>query len=243
MPTATPTAATAGASSPTCAPPRARSAARSHAFEVFADVAPATTPRARRALRLARVGRPARRGASVRRCRCPTPPGCAPFWAQADPTVSSLQLERVRHRHRPPRRRPRPGGRRTPVADAGPPTTAWPPSTPSTTRRSRSSWPPRSGSSTPCTTSAPRPPPCSSASARTSPPTGWSRSRRAAEGETMRAARLRPLPRPARAGRSSARRPSTPTCGAWPTSSRTTAAGASTSRTTRRRPSSSGAAT
>jgi hypothetical protein len=65
-----------------------------HAFEVFEDVAPATSPRAielcdwlgAHALRDGGVpfGLPIADAA-----------GCAPFWAQADPTVSSLQITAI----------------------------------------------------------------------------------------------------------------------------------------------------
>ena len=45
-PIATPTAATAGAWSPTCATARSQPGPALHAFEVFEDIAPATSPRA-----------------------------------------------------------------------------------------------------------------------------------------------------------------------------------------------------
>jgi hypothetical protein len=61
-----------------------------HAFEVFEDVAPATTPRAAElcdwldTVTLTDGGLPF--ALPVK-----DPTGCAPFWAQADPTVSTLQ--------------------------------------------------------------------------------------------------------------------------------------------------------
>jgi hypothetical protein len=62
-----------------------------HAFEVFADVAPATSPRALELCDwLASVALPD--GGLPFGLRMSDPTGSAPFWAQADPTVSSLQL-------------------------------------------------------------------------------------------------------------------------------------------------------
>jgi hypothetical protein len=61
-----------------------------HALEVFADVAPATTPRAVQvcdwlaSVTLADGGLPFALPIA-------DPAGCAPFWAEADPTVSTLQ--------------------------------------------------------------------------------------------------------------------------------------------------------
>jgi hypothetical protein len=65
-----------------------------HAFEVFEDVIPATTPRAVElcdwlaSVSLPDGGLPFARLVS-------DSAGCAPFWAQADPTVSSLQITAV----------------------------------------------------------------------------------------------------------------------------------------------------
>jgi hypothetical protein len=62
-----------------------------HAFEAFADVAPATTPRAAElcdwlgSVTLADGGLPFALPVG-------DPAACAPFWASADPTVSSLQI-------------------------------------------------------------------------------------------------------------------------------------------------------
>jgi hypothetical protein len=62
-----------------------------HAFEAFADVAPATTPRAAElcdwlgSVTLADGGLPFALPVG-------DPAACAPFWANADPTVSSLQI-------------------------------------------------------------------------------------------------------------------------------------------------------
>jgi hypothetical protein len=62
-----------------------------HAFEVFADVAPATSPRALELCDwLASVALPD--GGLPFGLPVSDPTGSAPFWAQADPTVSSLQL-------------------------------------------------------------------------------------------------------------------------------------------------------
>jgi hypothetical protein len=62
-----------------------------HAFEVFADVAPATTPRAAElAAWLDSVTLPD--GGLPFGLPIADPAGSAPFWAQADSTVSSLQL-------------------------------------------------------------------------------------------------------------------------------------------------------
>jgi hypothetical protein len=62
-----------------------------HAFEVFADVAPATSPRAVELCDwLASVALPD--GGLPFGLPMAEPTGSAPFWAQADPTVSSLQL-------------------------------------------------------------------------------------------------------------------------------------------------------
>jgi hypothetical protein len=62
-----------------------------HAFEVFADVGPATSPRALELCEwLASVALPD--GGLPFGLPMSNPAGSAPFWAQADPTVSSLQL-------------------------------------------------------------------------------------------------------------------------------------------------------
>jgi hypothetical protein len=61
-----------------------------HALEVFADVAPATTPRAVEVCDwLAGITLPD--GGVPFALPVSDAAGCAPFWAQADPTVSSLQ--------------------------------------------------------------------------------------------------------------------------------------------------------
>jgi hypothetical protein len=61
-----------------------------HAFEAFEDVAPATTPRARELCDwLAGITLPD--GGVPFALPVRDPAGCAPFWAQADPTVSALQ--------------------------------------------------------------------------------------------------------------------------------------------------------
>lgn len=65
-----------------------------HAFEVFAEIAPATSPRAVElcdwldSVTLPDGGVPF--GLPV-----PDPAGCAPFWANADPVVSSLQITAI----------------------------------------------------------------------------------------------------------------------------------------------------
>jgi hypothetical protein len=62
-----------------------------HAFEAFADVAPATSPRALELCDwLASVALPD--GGLPFGLPMSDPAGSAPFWARADPTVSSLQL-------------------------------------------------------------------------------------------------------------------------------------------------------
>lgn len=65
-----------------------------HAFEAFADVLPATTPRARELCDwLAAVTLPD--GGLPFALPVPDPAACAPFWAQADATRSSLQITSV----------------------------------------------------------------------------------------------------------------------------------------------------
>jgi hypothetical protein len=65
-----------------------------HAFEVFAEVGPLTTPRAVElcdwldSVTLADGGMPFAVPVT-------NPAGCAPFWAEADPTVSALQISAV----------------------------------------------------------------------------------------------------------------------------------------------------
>ena len=62
-----------------------------HAFEVFDDIAPATSPRAVELCDwLASVALPD--GGLPFALPVSDPTGCAPFWAQADPTASSLQI-------------------------------------------------------------------------------------------------------------------------------------------------------
>ncbi|SDF60723.1 hypothetical protein SAMN05660485_03740 [Blastococcus fimeti] len=65
-----------------------------HALEAFADLAPATTPRAAEVCDwLASVMLPD--GGLPFALPVPDPAACAPFWAQADPTTSSLQITAV----------------------------------------------------------------------------------------------------------------------------------------------------
>src|SRR4051812_30778053 len=65
-----------------------------HAFEVFEDIAPATTPWAVELCDwLASVTRPD--GGLPFALPVDDPAGCAPFWAEADPAVSSLQITAV----------------------------------------------------------------------------------------------------------------------------------------------------
>jgi hypothetical protein len=65
-----------------------------HAFEVFEDIIPATTPRAVELCDwLASVSLPD--GGLPFALPVDDPAGCAPFWAQADPTVPSLQITTV----------------------------------------------------------------------------------------------------------------------------------------------------
>jgi hypothetical protein len=62
-----------------------------HAFEAFADAAPLTTPRARQLCDwLAAVSLPD--GGVPFALPLADPTACAPFWVDADPTVSSLQI-------------------------------------------------------------------------------------------------------------------------------------------------------
>jgi hypothetical protein len=65
-----------------------------HALEAFADLAPATTPRAVQVCDwLASVTLPD--GGLPFALPVPDPAACAPFWAQADPAASSLQITAV----------------------------------------------------------------------------------------------------------------------------------------------------
>jgi len=65
-----------------------------HALEAFADLAPATTPRAVQVCDwLASVTLPD--GGLPFALPVPDPAACAPFWVQADPTTSSLQITAV----------------------------------------------------------------------------------------------------------------------------------------------------
>ncbi|MDT0274440.1 hypothetical protein [Blastococcus goldschmidtiae] len=65
-----------------------------HALEAFADLAPASTPRAAQVCDwLASVSLPD--GGLPFALPVPDPAACAPFWAQADPTTSSLQITAV----------------------------------------------------------------------------------------------------------------------------------------------------
>jgi hypothetical protein len=65
-----------------------------HAFEVFADIAPSTNPRAVELCDwLASVTLPD--GGLPFALPVASPAGCAPFWAEADPRVSSLQITAV----------------------------------------------------------------------------------------------------------------------------------------------------
>lgn len=74
--------------------PTSQPASALHAFEVFADVGPTTSDRARElcdwlaSVTLADGGLPFA-------LPMPDPAGCAPFWAQADASVSSLQITGV----------------------------------------------------------------------------------------------------------------------------------------------------
>jgi hypothetical protein len=62
-----------------------------HAFEAFAEIGPSTSPRAVELCDwLASVALPD--GGLPFALPVSDPAGCAPFWAQADPTVSSLQI-------------------------------------------------------------------------------------------------------------------------------------------------------
>jgi hypothetical protein len=73
---------------------RSQPGAALHAFEVFEDIIPATTPRAVELCDwLASVSLPD--GGLPFALPVNDPAGCASFWAQADPTVSSLQITAV----------------------------------------------------------------------------------------------------------------------------------------------------
>jgi hypothetical protein len=73
---------------------RSQPGAALHAFEVFEDVIPATSPRAVELCDwLATVSLPD--GGLPFALPVNDSAGCAPFWAQADPTVSSLQITAV----------------------------------------------------------------------------------------------------------------------------------------------------
>jgi hypothetical protein len=62
-----------------------------HAFEAFADIAPETTPRAVELCDWL-ASNTLTDGGLPFALRVTDPAGCAPFWAQADPSVSSLQI-------------------------------------------------------------------------------------------------------------------------------------------------------
>ncbi len=88
-----------------------------HAFEVLAEIGPATTPRAGELCDwLASVTLPA--GGLPFALPVADPAGCAPFWANADPDRTVAPAERVRRGQRPPHRRARSRRRRTPLASA-----------------------------------------------------------------------------------------------------------------------------
>ena len=73
---------------------RSQPGAALHAFEVFEDIIPATTPRAVELCDwLMSVSLPD--GGLPFALPVKDAAGCAPFWAQADPTVSSLQITAV----------------------------------------------------------------------------------------------------------------------------------------------------
>jgi hypothetical protein len=74
--------------------PESQPGAALHAMEVFADIAPATAPQVVALCDwLASVSLPD--GGLPFALPVTNPAGCAPFWAQADPTVSSLQITAV----------------------------------------------------------------------------------------------------------------------------------------------------
>jgi hypothetical protein len=71
--------------------PESQPASALHAFEVFAEAVPATTPRAAQLCEwLASISRPD--GGLPFALPLGDPAGTAPWWAQADPTTSSLQI-------------------------------------------------------------------------------------------------------------------------------------------------------
>ena len=73
---------------------RSQPGAALHAFEVFEDISPATTPRAVELCDwLASVSLPD--GGLPFALPVSSTAGCAPFWVQADPAVSSLQITAV----------------------------------------------------------------------------------------------------------------------------------------------------
>jgi hypothetical protein len=74
--------------------PESQPGAALHAFEVFDELAPATAPQAVALCDwLASVSLPD--GGLPFALPVTNPAGCAPFWAQADPTVSSLQITAI----------------------------------------------------------------------------------------------------------------------------------------------------
>jgi hypothetical protein len=80
-----------GALEPDLRAPESQPVGALHAFEVFEDIAPATSPRARELCDwLAAAALPD--GGLPFAFPIADPAGCAPFWAEADPTTSSLHI-------------------------------------------------------------------------------------------------------------------------------------------------------
>ena len=208
-----------------------------HAFEVVRRRS--RPPRARAPSRCATGWRrsPCPTAACRSRCRSPTAAGCAPFWASADPTVSSLQITAFVAAHRAARGRARPGGRGHPwLARATDYCLAAIEALDERAVRDRARRR-RSSSSTRCTTCRPEAAACSSAWARSSRRTGGCPSSAAAP-RTRRMRALDFAPHPGRPARALFARDviDAELRAAGRASSRTTAGGRSTSRATRPRP-------
>ena len=240
-PTATPTAATAGAWSPTCGRRESQPGGALHAFEVFEDIAPRHVARAPSSCATGWTPSRCPTAGSRSRCRSPTRPAAR----RSGPT---------------PTRRPR---RCRSPRTSRPPPTASPPTTPPSPRTPGSPGPPdycldaidaideralraraRGLAAVPrrrARQPTPRPPALLERLGAFLPPTGRSASRAAPRTRSIRPLDFAPYSRTVRSARcfdpeADRRRPAN----ASSTSSRTTAAGASTSRATRPPPSSNG---
>ena len=209
-----------------------------HAFEVFADIAPATTG-GRPSCATGWTRSPSPDGGLPFALPVPDPAACAPFWAAPTPTESSLQITAIvaATAHR--------------VAAADPAVAGHPWLARATEyclaavrdARARAArdgcWPSPPSCSTPPPPASRRPPTCRAISAARARRRAAARDRRR-RGRVHAAARLRAVPR--RAGPDAFPRTwSRPSWTAWPTASSPTAAGPSTSPATPPRPPWSGA--